>query len=56
MTNIENEKIIPPPLKLMTRNEVMKDLLKLLDCVQKHADKEGCQHCLDLLEFIFVLK
>jgi hypothetical protein len=55
MTGIENEKITPP-LKLMTRNEVMKDLLKLLDCVQKHADKEGCQHCLDLLELIFALK
>ena len=34
MTDIENEKIIPP-LKLMTRNEVMNDLLKLLDLVQK---------------------
>jgi hypothetical protein len=42
MTDKENEKIIPPPLKLMTRNEVMKDLLKLLALVQKHADKEGC--------------
>jgi len=51
MTNIENEKIISP-LKLMT-NEVMNDLLKLLDMVQKHADKEGCQHCLDLLESVF---
>ena len=55
MTDKENEKITPP-LKLMTRKEVMKDLLKLLDCVQKHADKEGCQHCLDLLELIFALK
>jgi hypothetical protein len=53
MTDIENEKIIPPPIKLMPRNEVMKDLLKLLDLVQKHADKEGCQHCLDLLESVF---
>ena len=51
-TNIENEKIIPP-LKLMTKNEVMNDLLKLLGLVQKHADKEGCQHCLDLLESVF---
>jgi len=55
MTDKENEKITPP-LKLMTRKEVMKDLLKLLDRVQKHADKEGCQHCLDLLELIFALK
>ncbi|HZI69654.1 MAG TPA: hypothetical protein VFD60_00690 [Nitrososphaeraceae archaeon] len=52
MTDIENEKIIPQ-LKLMTKNEVMNDLLKLLDMVQKDADKEGCQHCLDLLEFVF---
>jgi hypothetical protein len=52
MTNKENEKIIPP-LKLMTKNEVMSDLLKLLDLVQKHADKNGCQHCLDLLESLF---
>ena len=51
-TDIENEKIIPP-LKLMTRNEVMNDLLKLLDMVQKHADKEGCQLCLGLLESVF---
>ena len=55
MADIENEKIIPQ-LKLMTKNEVMNDLLKLLDMVQKHADKEGCQHCLDLLELIFALK
>ena len=34
MTDIENEKIIPQ-LKLMTKNEVMNDLLKLLDLVQK---------------------
>jgi hypothetical protein len=52
MTDIENEKIILP-LKLMTRNEVMNDVLKLLDLVQKHADKKGCQHCLGLLESVF---
>jgi hypothetical protein len=34
MANIENEKIIPPPLKLMTKNKVMNDLLKLLSLVQ----------------------
>ena len=53
MTNIENEKIIPPPLKLMTKSEVMNDLLKLLSLVQKHVDKKGCQHCLGLLESVF---
>ena len=52
MTDIENEKIIPP-LKLMTKSEVMNDLLKLLDLVQKHADKQGCHHCLNLLESVF---
>jgi hypothetical protein len=52
MTDKENEKIIPP-LKLMNKNEVMIDLLKLLRLVQKLADKEGCQHCLDLLESVF---
>ena len=41
MTNIENEKIIPPPLKLMIKNDVMNDLLKLLSLIQKHADKKG---------------
>jgi len=48
MTNIENEKIISP-LKLMSKNEVVNDLLKLLNIVQKHADKQECQYCLDLL-------
>jgi hypothetical protein len=52
MTEIEKGKIIPP-LRLMTKNEVMDDLLKLVDLIQKHADKEGCQHCLDLLELVF---
>ena len=37
----------------MTKSEVMNDLLKLLDLVQKHADKERCQDCLDLLESVF---
>jgi hypothetical protein len=35
------------------KQEVMSDLLKFLDLVQKHADKEGCQHCLDILESVF---
>ena len=55
MINKENEKSIPP-LKLMTRSEIMNDLLKLLSLVQKHADKEECQHCLDLLESVFAQK
>ena len=52
MTNKDNEKIVIP-LKIMNKSEVMSDLLRLLDLVQKHADKEGCQHCLDLLESVF---
>ena len=55
VTDKENEKIILP-LKIMNKNEVMGDLLRLLDLVQKHADKEGCQHCLDLLESVFEQK
>jgi hypothetical protein len=51
VTDKENEKIIPP-LKIMNKNEAMSDLLKLLGLVQKHSDKEGCLHCLDLLEFV----
>jgi len=31
----------------------MNSLLKLLDLVQKDADKEGGQHRLDLLESVF---
>jgi hypothetical protein len=34
VTDIDNEKIIPQ-LKLMTKSEVMNDLLRLLDLVQK---------------------
>ncbi|HEY7572561.1 MAG TPA: hypothetical protein VH796_14435 [Nitrososphaeraceae archaeon] len=52
MTEKENEKIVIP-LKIMNKSEVMSDLLRLLDLVQKYADKEGCQHCLDLLESVF---
>ena len=52
MTDIENENIIPP-LKLMTKSEVMNDLLKTSRSSPKHTDKERCQHCLDLLESVF---
>lgn len=37
----------------MNNNEKMNGLFKLRDLVQKYADKEGCQHCLDLLESVF---
>jgi hypothetical protein len=49
MNDIEKGKILDP-LDIMTKDEVINDLLKLLGLVQKHADKEGCQNCLDLLE------
>jgi hypothetical protein len=52
VTDKETEKIAIP-LKIMNKDEAMSDLLKLLDLVQKHADKEGCQHCLNLLESVF---
>jgi hypothetical protein len=52
MNDIEKWKVIPP-LNITIKNEVMNDLLTLLWLVQKHADKEGCQHCLDLLESVF---
>ena len=28
----------------LKKQEVMNDLVKLLDLVQKYADKQGCQH------------
>ena len=40
VTDNENENIMLP-LKIMNKNEVVNDLLKLLDLVQKHADREG---------------
>jgi hypothetical protein len=52
MNDIEKWKVIPQ-LNIITKNEVMNDLLILLGLVQKHADKEGCQRCLDLLESVF---
>jgi hypothetical protein len=55
VTDKENEKIVIP-LKIMNKSEVMSDLLRLLNLVQKHADKEGCQHCLDLLDLSLSIK
>jgi hypothetical protein len=52
MNDIEKWKVIPQ-LNIITKNEVMNDLFILLGLVQKHADKEGCQRCLDLLESVF---
>jgi hypothetical protein len=52
VTDKENEKI-KLPFKVMSKKEVMNDLLILLGLVQKHADKNRCQYCLDLLESVF---
>lgn len=38
---------------MMSTSEVMDDLLKLLDVVQKHADLEGCKHCDKILRSVF---
>jgi hypothetical protein len=40
-------------LKVMTDKEIMNDLLKLLDLVQEHADKEDCKHCEKMLKKLF---
>jgi len=40
VTDKENEKIVIP-LKIMNKNEVMNDLLKLLDLVQKQPTGMG---------------
>jgi hypothetical protein len=37
----------------MSTSEVLDDLLKLLDVVQKHADLDGCQHCDKILKSVF---
>lgn len=37
----------------MSMNEVVDDLLKLLDIVQKHADLDGCRHCNKILKSVF---
>ena len=49
MTDIENEKIMPS-IKGNDQREVMNDLLKLLDLIQKHADilQSGCLESLTL--------
>ena len=49
VTDIENEEIMPS-IKGNDQREVMNDLLKLLDLVQKHADilQSGCLDSLTL--------
>ena len=37
----------------MTDKEIMNDLLKPLDLVQEHADKEDCKHCEEMLKKVF---
>jgi hypothetical protein len=47
------ERKIIAPLQALGSKDAKEILIKLLRIVQKHADKEGCQHCLDLLESVF---
>ena len=48
----KEDKVIPH-LKVMTGKEIMNDLLKLLNLVQEHADKEDCKPCEKMLKKVF---
>ncbi len=48
--NSKGTKIIDPLQALGAKGI----LIKLLRIVQKHADKEGCKHCEEILEVIFM--
>ena len=48
----KEQKIISP-LQALGSNDTMKILINLLRIVQKHADKEGCKHCEEILEAVF---
>ena len=49
----KEQKIISP-LQALGSNDTMKILINLLRIVQKHADKEGCKHCEEILEAVFM--
>jgi hypothetical protein len=48
----KEQKIIAP-LQALGSNDAMEILINLLRIVQKHADKEGCKHCEEILEVVF---
>ena len=49
----KEQKIISP-LQALGSNDAMEILINLLRIVQKHADKEGCKHCEEILEAVFM--
>ena len=49
----KEQKIIAP-LQALGSNDVKEILINLLRIVQKHADKEGCKHCEEILEAVFM--
>jgi len=49
----KEQKIIAP-LQALGSNDAMEILINLLRIVQKHADKEGCKHCEEILEAVFM--
>ena len=51
-TTAKEQKIIAP-LQALGNKDAKEILIKLLRIVQKHADKEGCKHCEEILEVVF---
>ena len=52
-TTAKEQKIIAP-LQALGSNDAKEILINLLRIVQKHADKEGCKHCEEILEAVFM--
>jgi hypothetical protein len=50
---IAKEQKIIAPLQALGSKDAKEILIKLLRIVQKHADREGCKHCEEILEFVF---
>ena len=50
---IAKEQIIIAPLQTLGSKDAKEILLKLLQIVQKHADKEGCKHREEILGGVF---
>jgi hypothetical protein len=51
---IAKEQKIIAPLQALGSNDAKEILINLLRIVQKHADKEGCKHCEEILERVFM--
>ena len=52
-TRAKEQKIIAP-LQALRSKDAKEILINLLRIVQKHADKEGCKHCEEILEAVFM--